>query len=48
MKTISKFSLYSVLCTLSALAVCFTACKPGGGGGEEPQTALPEWYYTGS
>ena len=27
--------------------VALVACKPGGGGGEEPQTDMPEWYYTG-
>ncbi|MBR7154942.1 MAG: hypothetical protein IKD12_06555, partial [Paludibacteraceae bacterium] len=36
------------LSTILALAtVALVACKPGGNNGEEPQTDLPEWYYTG-
>ena len=32
---------------MALATVALVACKPGGGGGEEPQTDLPDWYYTG-
>ena len=32
---------------LALATVALVACKPGEGGGEEPQTDKPDWYYTG-
>jgi len=32
---------------MALAAIALVGCKPGGGGGEEPQTEVPEWYYTG-
>ena len=32
---------------LALATVALVACKPGEGGGEEPQVEKPEWYYTG-
>ena len=32
---------------LALATVALVACKPGEGGGDDPQTDLPEWYYTG-
>ncbi len=35
-----------LLMSVCLLAAMFTSCKHGGGS-EEPETDLPEWYYTG-